>query len=185
MVSFPSNRTRKMSSQLSVQIIAQPGPGQKSPIRLTNRETREFTPELLPFLVDPCDVRKRRPTMRPCDERFQVTTPPLGHDLHRTVGAVPRVSREAQDTCLVGCRSTEHHALHPAVDTHADARAFGVHQTPRFGSISRNSASVRTRTPSSVALRSFDPGSAPATTKSVLRLTEEVTRPPAARIASS
>src|SRR5882762_2541213 len=47
-----------------------------------------------------------------------------------------------------------------------------------YPSIFLNSASSMTGTPSSTALSSFDPGSAPATTKLVFLLTEDVTRPP-------
>src|SRR5882724_3239606 len=51
-----------------------------------------------------------------------------------------------------------------------------------YPSIFLNSASSIMGTPKCTALSSFDPGSAPATTKSVFLLTEEVTRPPAASI---
>src|SRR5438876_4002040 len=47
-----------------------------------------------------------------------------------------------------------------------------------YPSIFLNSASSITGTPKCTALSSFDPGSAPATTKSVFLLTEVVTRPP-------
>src|SRR6266550_3285163 len=47
-----------------------------------------------------------------------------------------------------------------------------------YPNIFLNSVSSITGTPNSTALSSFDPGSAPATTKSVFLLTEVVTRPP-------
>ena len=49
---------------------------------------------------------------------------------------------------------------------------------------SLNSASSITVTPSSLAFASLDPGDSPATTKSVLRLTDPLTLPPAAVIIS-
>src|SRR5260221_231061 len=51
-----------------------------------------------------------------------------------------------------------------------------------YPSIFLNSASSTTGTSNCTALSSFDPGSAPARTKSVFLLTEDVTRPPPASI---
>src|SRR5208282_69040 len=59
------------------------------------------------------------------------------------------------------------------------------HIQPLQASRDSNPFSSSTRTPKSCAFFNFEPGSAPATTKSVLRLTDDVTRPPAAIILRS
>ena len=107
-------------------------------------------------------------------------------------GRLRHPAREAQFARLVRRRMAKKYSLHPTC-TSIRSRAKSVRAWPPLArrlsrlspKASPNACSSSVFTPRSVALRSFEPGSAPATTKSVLRLTEEVTRPPAARILCS
>ena len=68
----------------------------------------------------------------------------------------------------------------PSTPQHQEAVAQRHHHDPHQAApaISSHSASLSTRTPSSAARLSFEPASAPATTKSVLLETEPVTFAP-------
>src|SRR5581483_5647421 len=139
---------------------------------------------LRPLLLDALDTRQPRPLMGPGGKDFQLAPRPLRHNFDITVGEVAHPPRKPQRVRLLGRRMPEKHALDAPVNEHPEPRKVRLrHQRPSSPPTrAKNSRSSSVLTPSSRALRSLEPASAPTTTKSVLRLTEELTRPPAARI---
>src|SRR5262249_45089672 len=95
-------------------------------------------------------------------------------DFHRAVVKVTRPARDREVASLFGGGAAKKYPLHPASENYAESRWFvTIHcDAPPYVAFnnSTNSGSSRVFTPNSRALRNFDPGSAPTTTKSVLRL---------------
>src|ERR1700730_6196602 len=156
-------------------------------LALAHLELREFTLTWLPLRLHRFNPHIRRPLMCPCQQYFKITSFALADDLNGTVVQVTRPSGDAEGAGLFGGSASKEHPLHRSADDYADASPFVTHHddAARLDVVVNsftNSGSSRVFTPSSRALRNFEPGSAPTTTKSVLRLTDDVTRPPAARI---
>jgi hypothetical protein len=104
--------------------------------------------------------------MRPSFQRIQRLTTSLRYYLHRPVIEIPRVTNDPECSRLRRCCRAKKYSLHATTHDHPQpcVMACFAHSEP-YNSISAiNSRSSSVFTPNSVAFRSFDPGSAPATT---------------------
>src|SRR5579875_15105 len=132
-----------------------------------------------PLLLHLGDAGASRSLMGPRRQHRQLCALPLGPNFHRSVGQIAHGSAEPKSARLMQRGKTEPDALHAAVNDKPNLRFARPHrQVP--DSIRLSSSSSIILTPYSRALRSFEPASSPATTRSVLRLTDDDTRAPAA-----
>src|SRR5208337_2476661 len=125
--------------------------------------------------------------MCPRRQHLQVLTLAFCHNFDPAAGDIAHPSGKCQIFRLVVRRESKANPLHPPADDQMQPRAprFVLSSQPSPARTDSRHFSSSTLTPKSWAFFSFEPGSAPATTKSVLRLTDEVTRPPAAIILRS
>src|SRR5271156_7149979 len=125
--------------------------------------------------------------MCPSRQHLQVFLLAFCNDFDLAAAQIAYPSGKCKFFGLIVRRESKADSLHPSVDDQMQPGAprfvLSRHDVP--ASTDSNPFSSSTRTPKAWAFFSFDPGSAPATTKSVLRLTDDVTRPPAAMILRS
>src|SRR5438132_197677 len=124
-------------------------------------------------------MRARRTQVRPCGEAFEVAPAPFGDNLDLASREISDPSVESKRARFVLRRRPKENALHASAHDKTEPRTIigGTHRGVSLSRRAANDFSSRTLTPSSFAFFSLEPGSAPTTRKSVLRLTDPVTRP--------